>query len=163
MLLFTAISVSVNTAAQQRFTVADMTTHAPLRGVNILINNAIEIQSRWNGSFMIDSTAAILTLQHPRYETLGTKRCEIVDTVFLLPDARHLKEVVVTGKKPRLKMSFKISETDRMNDDLNALAKKEGADLLPTLTKIFKKIFYKDGLSSKERRRMEHQKMLDDY
>lgn len=163
LLLFAAVSVSVKASAQRRLIVADMVTHTPLRGVNILINNTVEIKSRWDGSFMIDSTATRLTLAHAGYETLATKQHELADTVFLLPDARRIKEVVVNGKMPRPKISFKISETDKMNDMLNAQAQNKGFNILGPLFYLIDKISKKDNLSKKERKRLEHQKMLDNY
>lgn len=89
--------------------VADVESRRPLRNVMIQLDRRTEkVQTEWGGRFVLKNDSfQTMTLTHPSYLTRVIEQKEgVPDTIFLLPAAHQLAEVVVIGHAPKIAVSM---------------------------------------------------------
>lgn len=88
---------ALNTRAQTDVVVADIESGVPLRDVKIYTDSGSVAKTDYRGMAHIDRPFSSATISHPKYLSTNVQRHEMVDTIFLLPRANTLNEVVVWG------------------------------------------------------------------
>lgn len=87
----------VCTKAQVRCVVIDKETGLPLRDVKAYTDKGGVFTTDYQGRLAIDSVFSSATLVHESYLQRKVQRAELRDTLWLLPKAIRLDEVVVWG------------------------------------------------------------------
>ena len=89
---------TANAAAQVRCVIIDKETGTPIRDVKLYADNKEIAITNYLGQIEADTTFQSATLSHPDYLSRPVERKELRDTLWLLPKAIRLDEVVVWGK-----------------------------------------------------------------
>lgn len=84
--------------AQMDVVVADIESGVPVRDVKIYTDSGSVVMTDYRGMAHIDRPFSGATVTHPKYLSTTVLRHELVDTLFLLPKANTLNEVVVWGE-----------------------------------------------------------------
>ncbi len=84
--------------AQMDVVVADIESGVPLRDVKIYTDSGSVAVTDYRGMARIDRPFSSATVTHPKYLGTTVGRHELVDTLYLLPKANTLNEVVVWGE-----------------------------------------------------------------
>ncbi|MBR5686457.1 MAG: hypothetical protein IKX36_00685 [Prevotella sp.] len=84
--------------AQMDVVVADIESGVPLRDVKIYTDSGSVAKTDYRGMAHIDRPFSSATVSHPKYLSTTMQSHEMVDTIFLLPRANTLNEVVVWGE-----------------------------------------------------------------
>lgn len=122
--------INTTAKAQRRGIVVSADTKLPMRDVSIRCDNGQVVKSAWDGSFSVPDSFKTVNFWHPKCETRILKHEELTDTVYLLPSARMLAEVVVYGDRRRRPDYVGLTATDRK---LAAASTAGGANLLGVL------------------------------
>lgn len=149
--------VATTAAAQRQGIVVDAATKVPLRDVSVRFDCGKQQQTQWNGIFSIPDNFDRAAFSHPKYEKCFLKHSELADTVFMLPAAIVLGEVVIYGKKGAKKDFAKLNKTD-----LKLAGAKADGNLLGLLQLIMNP-FTSSSMSKKELQRQKHKQILDNY
>lgn len=153
-----AMTLAATTAeAQRRGIVVDAATKVPLRDVSVRFDCGKQQQTPWNGIFSIPENFERAAFAHPKYEKCFLKHSELADTVFMLPAAIVLGEVVIYGKMGRKKDFAKLNKTD-----LKLAGAKADGNLLGLLQLIMNPLTG-SSMSKKELQRQRHKQILDNY
>lgn len=99
MLLYIASICSTAMEAQSSCVIIDKETGTPIRDVKAHTDKGDEYATDYQGHLTIDQPFESATLVHGSYLSRKMKREEICDTIWLLPNAIRLDEVVVWGQK----------------------------------------------------------------
>lgn len=160
MAVFALVCVFCMTAmAQRRGIVISADTKLPLRDVEIRWDNNKVVKSAWDGSFVIPNDFKKVNFWHPRCETRFLKHDEMTDTIFMLPSARMLAEVIVYGNRKRRPDYVGLNATDRQ---LVAAQTTGGANLLGVLELVAQPIINKIH-RNKELKKAKKKQVLDNY
>lgn len=84
--------------AQLDVVVADIESGVPLRDAKIYTDSGSVAKTDYRGMAHIDRPFSSATITHPKFLSTTVQRHEMVDTIFLLPRANTLNEVVVWGE-----------------------------------------------------------------
>ena len=95
--------------AQISAVVFDMETRRCLPGVTVYVNPRGSTVTDRYGRFTITGECNSITLSHGSFEPLSLDTDAVCDTLWLLPKARRLDEVVVYGMKPKSGFDIKKS------------------------------------------------------
>ena len=152
-----ALAATASTAsAQRRGIVVDAATKLPLRDVSVRFDCSQQQTTAWNGLFNIPESFNRAAFSHPKYEKCFLKHNEMTDTVFMLPAAIVLGEVVVYGKKGK-KNFAKLNKID-----LKLAHAKANGNLLGLLQLIMNP-FLGNELSKEELQKRKNKMILDNY
>lgn len=151
--------VCLQMMAQRRGIVISADTKLPLRDVEIRWDNNKVVKSAWDGSFVIPNDFKKVNFWHPRCETRFLKHDEMTDTIFMLPSARMLAEVIVYGNRKRRPDYVGLNATDRQ---LVAAQTTGGANLLGVLQLVAQPIINKIH-RNKELKKAKKKQVLDNY
>jgi len=151
---------TVQEAASQRSgIVVSAETKLPLRDVAIRWDNSDVVRSAWDGSFAVPEKYTMVNFCHPKYEMRMLKHEEMTDTVFMLPSARMLSEVIVYGERKRRPDYAGIAAVDRQ---LIANTPSGGANLLGLL-ELVAQPFINKIQRNKELKKARRKQILDNY
>ena len=89
---------AANAVAQVRCVIVDKETGTPIRNVKLYADNKELAVTNYLGQIVADTTFRSATLSHPDYLSRLVAREELRDTLWMLPKAIRLDEVVVWGK-----------------------------------------------------------------
>ena len=75
-------------------------TKVPVRNVQVFSNDNQQMRTAWNGRFTLSDSFSRINLRHPHYEQRYLLKSELHgDTIYLLPKANALGEVVIWGER----------------------------------------------------------------
>lgn len=145
--------------AQRRGIVISADTKLPLRDVSIRWDNKEVVKSAWDGTFTIPKDFERVNFWHPKCETRSLTHSEMTDTIYLLPSARMLAEVVVYGNRKRQPDYVGLTSTDKK---LVAAQTTGGANLLGVLQLLAQPVINKIH-RNKELKKARKKQILDNY
>lgn len=90
----------------------DMETRRPVAGAAVYINPKGSVLTDKHGRFTINGKCHSVTFSHISYESRSMNRSELRDTVWLMPKANRLDEVVVTAIGPKVRLDIKELQKD---------------------------------------------------
>lgn len=91
--------------------VVDAETMARISDVTVTVDGNARQQTKWDGSFTVPDTFAVITLAKRGYLQRTIYRNELTDTIKLINNGKCLDEVVVVGHYPKMQFSFQSSVT----------------------------------------------------
>jgi hypothetical protein len=154
LLLNTILLPSLHVRAQGKCVIVDKETGTPLRGVKAYTDKEDVFTTDYQGRLVIDKPFASATLAHPKYLSRKVEKAELNDTVWLLPKAIRLDEVVVWGQK-RTPMDAMMSSIQAELADAAAMQPNTGISF------DFFQMFRKKPLNKKARKKNE--KLLKEW
>ncbi len=101
IITFLVCAYAVNSRAQAHCIVVDKETGTPLRDVKAYTNTGGTYVSNYLGELSVDTTFQSATIAHGGYLSRIVSSSELCDTIWLLPKANRLDEVVVWGEDRR--------------------------------------------------------------
>ncbi|MBR7055062.1 MAG: hypothetical protein IKI26_09950 [Prevotella sp.] len=153
LILTTTILAQQHVFAQGRCVIVDKETGTPIRDVKAYTDKEEEFTTDYRGVLVIDKPFDSATLAHPKFLSRKVGRTELKDTVWLLPKAIRLDEVVVWG--------VKRSPMDAMMGSIQAQLAAEAAMHPPVVGFDFFQMFRKKPLNKKARKKNE--KLLKEW
>ena len=153
LILTTITLIPQHVFAQGRCVIVDKETGTPIRDVKAYTDKKNEFTTNYRGELVIDKPFESATLAHPKYLSRKVDMSELKDTVWLLPKAIRLDEVVVWG--------VKRSPMDAMMSSLQAQLAAEAAMHPPVVGFDFFQMFKKKPLNKKARKKNE--KLLKEW
>ena len=150
---------NIKTMAQRRGIVISADTKMPLCDVSIRWDNKEAVKSAWDGTFTIPQNFERVNFWHPKCETRSLTHSEMTDTIYMLPSARMLAEVVVYGNRKRTPDYVGLTSTDKK---LVAAQTAGGANLLGVLQLLAQPVINKIH-RNKELKNAKKKQMLDNY
>ena len=99
LILTTTMLAQQHVFAQGRCVIVDKETGTPIRDVKAYTDKEEEFTTDYRGVLVIDKPFDSATLAHPKFLSRKVDKTELKDTVWLLPKAIRLDEVVVWGVK----------------------------------------------------------------
>lgn len=148
-----------NAASQRRCIVVSADTRLPVRDVSIRCDNNEVVKSAWDGRVVVPDKFDKAVFHHPKYETRVLRHEEMTDTVFMLPSARMLSEVIIYGERKRRPDFAGIAAVDRQ---LIANTPSGGANLLGLL-ELVAQPFINKIQRNKELKKARRKQILDNY
>ena len=146
-------------SAQRKGIVIDASTKQPLRNVFVRCDNDSTIKTPWDGTFQLPENFQTVAFYHPNFEKRVLSHKEITDTVFMLPSARMLNEVVVYGKRGKIRDFTKMTTIDKQ---LLGIKPTNGFDLLGLL-KLITNPISRSIEHKKEVKKQKRKQILDNY
>ena len=150
--------LAVAAKAQRQLVVVDVETRVPIRGVNVVSGATKADTTDWQGLITVPDSCRTLSLTHVKYESRLLNMAEVKDTIFLISKLMGLPEVTVFGqgkgedRLKELKRQMRIKKTEAQ---LAAADPSRGFNVLGLLQKLVKR--------RKDKRKLQHQRMLDEY
>lgn len=154
-----ALWLPLHSEAQRRGIVISADTKLPMRDVAIRWDNKDITKSAWDGTFDIPSDFKRVNFWHPKCEARSIKHDEMTDTIYLLPSARMLAEVIVYGNKGKKPDYAGLKSVDRQ---LIAAQTSGGANLLGVLQLIAQPVINKIQ-RNKSLKKARKKQILDNY
>ena len=148
-----------NAASQRCCIVVSADTRLPVRDVSIRWDNNEVVKSAWDGRVVVPDKFDKAVFHHPKYETRVLRHEEMTDTVFMLPSARMLSEVIIYGERKRRPDYAGIAAVDRQ---LIANTPSGGANLLGLL-ELVAQPFINKIQRNKELKKARRKQILDNY
>lgn len=100
VLIISVILLATRLSAQPRMVVINAETKVPVRDVKIFTDNNQQICTDWDGRFLLPDSFSRINFQHPLYEQRYILKSELHgDSIFLLPKANALGEVIIWGER----------------------------------------------------------------
>lgn len=125
----------ISVRAQRQIIVMSYESQLPVRDVYIRIDTCeTPIVTNYQGIAIIPDTFGIATFSNKNHQQLKLHSEEIPDSVWLIPKAHTLDEVVVWGQRNVLSKRFALPKT---TDPLLKQKGPSGTDILQTLYDIF--------------------------
>lgn len=153
LIITTTTLISLHVNAQGRCVIVDKETGTPIKDVKAYTDKNDEFTTDYRGVLIINKPFDSATLAHPKYLSRKVDKAELNDTVWLLPKAIRLDEVVVWG--------VKRSPMDAMMGSLQAQLAAEAAMHPPVVGFDFFQMFRKKPLNKKARKKNE--KLLKEW
>lgn len=150
--------LTMTARAQRQLIVADVETHVPIRGVNVVSSSHRADTTDWQGLVTVPDTCRSLSFSHVKYESRLLNISEVKDTVFLISKLMGLPEVTVYGQDlsedrlKELKRQLRIAKTEAQ---LAAADPSRGFNVLGLVQKLLKR--------RKESKKERLRKMLEEY
>lgn len=145
--------------AHRKCIVIDASTRQPLRDVFVRCDNDSSIKTPWNGVVSLPDSFRTVSFCHPRFERRIIKQKELEDSIFMLPSAQMLNEVVVYGKRIRRPDLVGISSLDKSL----AAAKMQGGFNILGLINLITNPIIRSIEHKKEVKRQKTRSVLDNY
>lgn len=125
----------ISVRAQRQIIVMSYESQLPVRDVYIRIDTCqTPIITNYQGIAVIPDTFALATFSNKNHLQAKLRSDEIADSVWLIPKAHTLDEVVVWGKRKALSKRFALPKT---TDPLLKQKGPSGTDILQTLSDLF--------------------------
>lgn len=125
----------ISVRAQRQIIVMSYESQLPVRDVYIRIDTCqTPIITNYQGIAVIPDTFALATLSNKNHLQAKLRSDEIADSVWLIPKAHTLDEVVVWGERKALSKRFALPKT---TDPLLKQKGPSGTDILQTLYDLF--------------------------
>lgn len=135
LLLFFIFAVFLSVSAQKSCVIADAETHTPLRDALIHTDNNHWARTDYRGYFTMKYHFDSAEVKKPGYVSAYIYLETLPDTMFLLPEARQIREVEVWGNQSKhmedMMQGVGISKTDAAL--INAGTGNGGSFALPKL------------------------------
>ena len=168
---------ALDTMAQTDVVVADIESGVPLRDVKIYTDSGSVAKTDYRGMAHIDRPFSSATITHPKFLSTTMQRHEMVDTIFLLPKANTLNEVVVWGEG-RKGIKSMVSDATRdaplyapppamvqfdffqmfKKKPLNRKARKKNQELLDNWDRTYNDPLYVERMQRRAKQKAESQK-----
>ncbi len=99
--------------SQTHFVIVDKETLLPVYNAGIITNDGHSAHSTKTGEVTINQSFKSITINHVSYLQRKMSKEELQDTIWLLPNAIHLREVLVLGEdRPLIKSLVKSATKD---------------------------------------------------
>ena len=94
------LMLSSELLAQRQMVVVNIESKVPVRDVIVSADDGREVRSSWNGLFEVPDSFERIDFRHPDFEHRYVLKSELLgDTIFLIPNANALSEVVIYGER----------------------------------------------------------------
>ena len=148
-------------SARRRMVVVDADLKVPVRDVQVYTPEGHNLQTAWDGTFLVPDSFSRLIFRHPHFEQRYILSSELQgDTVWLLPVSNALGEVIIWGRRRFDERMANILKPSAEQTLLNQLpqAVPAGPNVLALAGWLFDKTV---GKAIKKRsRRKKHQKAM---
>ena len=153
------LTIVCHASAQRKGIVIDASTKQPLRNVFVKCDNDSTIKTPWDGTFQLPENFQTVAFYHPNFEKRVLNHKELTDTVFMLPSARMLNEVVVYGKRGKIRDFTRMTTIDKQ---LLGIKPTNGFDILGLL-KLITNPIQRSIEHKKEVKKQKRKQILDNY
>lgn len=153
------LTIIWHASAQRKGIVIDASTKQPLRNVFVRCDNDSTIKTPWDGTFQLPEKFQTVAFYHPNFEKRVLNHKELTDTVFMLPSARMLNEVVVYGKRGKIRDFTRMTTIDKQ---LLGIKPTNGFDILGLL-KLITNPIQRSIEHKKEVKKQKRKQILDNY
>ena len=153
------LTIVCHASAQWKGIVIDASTKQPLRNVFVKCDNDSTIKTPWDGTFQLPEKFQTVAFYHPNFEKRVLNHKELTDTVFMLPSARMLNEVVVYGKRGKTRDFTRMTTIDKQ---LLGIKPTNGFDILGLL-KLITNPIQRSIEHKKEVKKQKRKQILDNY
>ena len=153
------LTIVCHASAQRKDIVIDASTKQPLRNVFVRCDNDSTIKTPWDGTFQLPEKFQTVAFYHPNFEKRVLNHKELTDTVFMLPSARMLNEVVVYGKRGKIRDFTRMTTIDKQ---LLGIKPTNGFDILGLL-KLITNPIQRSIEHKKEVKKQKRKQILDNY
>lgn len=135
ILFFISFALCMSVRAQRQIIVMSYESQLPVREVYIRIDTCkTPIVTNYQGIAAIPDTFDVATFSNKNHQQLKLRSEDISDSVWLIPKAHTLDEVVVWGQRNVLSKRFALPKT---TDPLLKQKGPSGTDVLQTLHDLF--------------------------
>jgi len=100
------VTLFFEASAQKKCVILDIETKQPVRDAHVQVDSTSVLKTNYRGECVLPDKFKKISISNPLYETLALNLNEVRDTIVLLSNANRIKEVVVNGKRPVLKLNF---------------------------------------------------------